>query len=80
MYGRTSDPRHHELVQEILLELHENGFLIQETMEQFCSVADDGGIRFLPDRYVQGSARLAEQKEQEGTSVMHVAPHMSPMN
>ena len=54
LYGRTSDPRHHELVQDILLELHENGFLIQETMEQFCSVADDGGIKFLPDRYVQG--------------------------
>ena len=30
LYGRTSDPRHHELVQDILLELHENGFLIQE--------------------------------------------------
>ena len=54
LYGRTSDPRHHELVQDILLELHENGFLIQETMEQFCSIADDGGIKFLPDRYVQG--------------------------
>ena len=54
LYGRTSDPRHHELVQEILLELHENGYLIQETMEQFCSVGEGGEVRFLPDRYVQG--------------------------
>ena len=80
LYGRTSDPRHHELVQDILLELHENGFLIQETMEQFCSIADDGGIKFLPDRYVQGSARLVQRKVQGETNAMYVAPHMRPMS
>ena len=54
LYGRTSDKRHHELVQEVMLELHDKGYLIRKTMEQFCSVKDNGDIQFLPDRYVVG--------------------------
>ncbi|MBH33647.1 MAG: methionine--tRNA ligase [Euryarchaeota archaeon] len=54
LYGRTSDPRHHELVQGVILELHEKGFLERKTMEQFCSIRENGTIQFLPDRYVHG--------------------------
>ena len=54
LYGRTSDSRHHELVQGVILELHEKGFLERRTMEQFCSINDSGEIQFLPDRYVLG--------------------------
>ena len=54
LYGRTSDKRHHELVQEIMMDLEAGGYLVKNSMEQFCSVEDGDVVRFLPDRYVHG--------------------------
>jgi len=51
-FGRTSSARNHELVREVILDLHRNGFLEERTVSQFYSVADG---RFLPDRYVTGT-------------------------
>ena len=80
MYGRTSDPRHHELVQEILLELHENGYLIQETMEQFCSVGEGGKLGSSLTGTYRGSAPLAPPMGLEATSAMHVELPTRQMN
>ena len=72
LYGRTSDSRHHELVQEVILELHEKGFLKRETMEQFCSIKDNGDVQFLPDRYVLGKCPRCSSDGARGLSLIHI--------
>ena len=54
LYNRTSDDLHKEMVKEIFLQLLESGFLESKTMQQYCSVNNDGSTKFLPDRYVEG--------------------------
>ena len=54
LYNRTTDPRHKELVREFFMELHDSGYLKQQTMQQYCSISSDGKTKFLPDRYVEG--------------------------
>ena len=54
LYNRTTDPRHKELVKEFFMELHDSGYLKQQTMQQYCSISSNGKTKFLPDRYVEG--------------------------
>ncbi len=54
LYNRTSDPMHKEIVREVFSELLDFGFLEKMTMQQYCSVSGNE-IRFLPDRYVEGT-------------------------
>lgn len=54
LYNRTSDPMHKEIVRSVFEDLHRAGFLEQKTMQQYCSVSE-GKVRFLPDRYVEGT-------------------------
>ena len=54
LFNRTSDDLHKEMVKEIFLQLLESGFLESKTMQQYCSVNNDGSTKFLPDRYVEG--------------------------
>lgn len=51
-YGKTSDPRHYELVQKIFLELYEKGLIYKkEELLTYCPQCQE----FLPDRYVEGT-------------------------
>ena len=54
LYNRTSDPMHKQFVQEVFTQLLNSGFLQRESMQQYCSIGNDGKVRFLPDRYVEG--------------------------
>ncbi len=54
LYNRTTDPRHKELVQDIFIQLNDAGLLQKKTMQQYCEIKSEGGVRFLPDRYVVG--------------------------
>ena len=54
LYNRTSDPMHKQFVQEVFTQLLNAGFLQRESMQQYCSIGNDGKVRFLPDRYVEG--------------------------
>lgn len=50
-YTRTDAPHHHKTVQNIFLQLLENGFLYKKSIDQaYCSVDH----QFLPDRFVEG--------------------------
>jgi methionyl-tRNA synthetase len=51
LYTRTDQPFHHKAVQELFIQLLENGYLYPRTVEQAYCVQDQ---RFLPDRYVEG--------------------------
>ncbi|WP_413299572.1 methionine--tRNA ligase [Bacillus sp. 1P10SD] len=50
-YTRTDTEHHHKTVQQIFLDLLNNGFIYKKEIEQtFCGTCD----QFLPDRYVEG--------------------------
>ncbi len=50
-FGRTSHPKHIEIVQDIFLKLHKNGYITEDTLTQpFCEKDN----MFLADRYVEG--------------------------
>lgn len=54
-FGRTSTPQQTEIAQNIFLELHKNGFILKDSMEQlFC----DKCQKFLADRFVEGTCPL----------------------
>lgn len=57
LYNRTSDHLHKKIVREVFTDLLEAGYLEQTTMQQYCSVSD-GQVRFLPDRYVEGTCPI----------------------
>ena len=46
---------HKKIVQEVFLNLLEYGYLERKSMQQYCSLGTDGSVRFLPDRYVEGT-------------------------
>lgn len=50
-YTRTDAKHHHQTVQEIFLQLLENGFLYKKKIEQAYCTRDK---QFLPDRFVEG--------------------------
>lgn len=52
LYTRTDQHYHHRIVQELFLELLNNGYLYRKTERQaYCETEQ----RFLPDRYVEGT-------------------------
>lgn len=66
LYNRTTDPRHKELVQELFSTLHDQGLLQRQTMQQYAELNSDGGIRFLPDRYVLGVCPQCDAEDARG--------------
>ncbi|MGE6259126.1 methionine--tRNA ligase [Heyndrickxia sporothermodurans] len=57
-YTRTDSEHHHMIVQQIFLELLNNGFIYQKEIEQtYCEACS----QFLPDRYVEGICPACSQ-------------------
>lgn len=54
LFNRTSDERHKKIVRDNFTKLNAAGLLEERMMKQFYEVKDGGG-RFLPDRYVEGT-------------------------
>jgi len=66
LYNRTSDPRHKQLVREVFTQLLESNLMSSEIMQQYCSISDDGAVRFLPDRYVEGDCPVCSSSGARG--------------
>ena len=66
LYNRTSDEMHKEIVREVFTKLHESKFLERRTMQQYCSISNDGHVRFLPDRYVEGQCPACSSEGARG--------------
>ena len=66
LYNRTSDYRHKEIVREVFTELLNANMLSKETMQQYCSVSENGSVRFLPDRYVEGDCPVCSASGARG--------------
>lgn len=65
LYNRTSDLRHKEIVRDVFTRLLESDLLVKKTMKQYCSVSD-GIVRFLPDRYVEGTCPICAEDGARG--------------
>ncbi|MDB5084535.1 MAG: methionyl-tRNA synthetase [Bacilli bacterium] len=51
LYSRTDQEHHHQVVQDLFLQLYENGLIYKREVKQtFCEQCH----QFLPDRYVEG--------------------------
>ena len=55
LFNRTSDQHHKDKVQDNFKSLYEAGFFERRTMQQYFEVHENGGGRFLPDRYIEGT-------------------------
>jgi methionyl-tRNA synthetase len=51
VFGRTSAENHVQIVQDIFKDLHANGFIFEQEVEQFYCEKDK---RFLADRFIEG--------------------------
>ncbi|MBN1451310.1 MAG: methionine--tRNA ligase [Anaerolineales bacterium] len=63
LYTSTHTQNHFKVSQSIFLALKENGYLYEETQEQWYSESED---RFLPDRYVEGTCYICGYERARG--------------
>jgi methionyl-tRNA synthetase len=62
-FGRTSCPEQTEIVQDIFLKLHKNGYILEDTLTQPYCQKDK---MFLADRYVEGTCPYCGYVEAKG--------------
>ncbi|KAF0989496.1 hypothetical protein HZS_2614 [Henneguya salminicola] len=62
-FGRTTNPHHKQIAQDIFLKLYNNKFLVEDSVEQFfcekCQI-------FLADRYIEGECPFCLYNEARG--------------
>ena len=75
IYGRTSDPVHHQVSQEFFLKLYKEGKFIEEVTEQFY---DDEAKQFLADRYITGDCPSCKQPGAYGDQCEKCGTTLSP--
>jgi methionyl-tRNA synthetase len=75
IYGRTSDPVHHEVSQEFFLKLYNEGKFIEEVTEQFY---DEEANQFLADRYITGDCPSCKQPGAYGDQCEKCGTTLSP--
>ena len=63
LYTRTGTDTHRRVVQDEFLQIMENGYLFEETVEQFY---DEQANRFLQDRYVEGTCPFCGYERARG--------------
>ena len=75
IYGRTSDPIHHEVSQDFFLKLYKEGKFIEEVTEQFY---DEEAKQFLADRYITGDCPSCKQPGAYGDQCEKCGTTLSP--
>jgi methionyl-tRNA synthetase len=61
LYTKTTTENHKKVVQDMFMNLLENGYIVKGTMRQYYS---EGEGKFLPDRYVEGECPHCHAKNQ----------------
>ncbi|MEY4384433.1 MAG: Methionine--tRNA ligase [Bacteroidota bacterium] len=75
IYGRTSDPVHHQLSQDFFKKLYEEGKFVEETTNQFF---DETANQFLADRYIVGECPSCHQPGAYGDQCEKCGTTLSP--
>lgn len=63
LFTHTDTENHYRVAQDIFKACYDNGFVYQETQEQFYSPAQK---RFLPDRYIEGTCPICGYEAARG--------------
>jgi methionyl-tRNA synthetase len=74
-FGRTSTEWHTKITQDILLKLHENGYITEHTIEQLYS---EESKMFLADRYVRGTCPNCSYEEARGDQCENCGKLLDP--
>jgi methionyl-tRNA synthetase len=74
-FGRTSTEWHTRITQDILLQLHEKGYITEHTIEQLYSEESD---MFLADRYVRGTCPNCGYEEARGDQCENCGKLLDP--
>ncbi|MCJ8006421.1 methionine--tRNA ligase [Lederbergia wuyishanensis] len=75
-YTRTDTALHHEIVQDLFLQLLKNGYIYKREVEQaYCHTCD----QFLPDRYVEGICPNCK-KEARGDQCDYCSEILDPLD
>ncbi|MFT4031233.1 MAG: methionine--tRNA ligase [Siphonobacter sp.] len=75
IYSRTSKPAHHEMSQDIFLQLYNQGKFIEEITEQYY---DDKARQFLADRYIVGTCPVCGNENAYGDQCERCGTTLSP--
>jgi len=75
IYGRTSDPIHHQISQDFFKKLYDEGKFIEETTNQFF---DETANQFLADRYIVGECPSCHQPGAYGDQCEKCGTTLSP--
>ena len=76
IFGRTSRPEHVSITQQIFLDLHKNGYIKEEEIEQlYC----EKGEHFLADRFVEGVCPFCGYEDARGDQCDSCQKLLSPL-
>ena len=75
IYGRTSDPIHHETASEFFMKLYNNGSLEKRVTEQYY---DPEAEQFLADRYIEGTCPNCGYENAYGDQCENCGTSLSP--
>jgi methionyl-tRNA synthetase len=75
IYGRTSDPVHHQFSQDFFIKLYQSGQFVEEVTEQFY---DEEAGQFLADRYIIGDCPSCKQSGAYGDQCEKCGTTLSP--
>lgn len=59
IFGRTTTPLHNEITHEIFLELHKNGYVVEDDITQ---AYDEKANMFLADRFIEGTCPFCKSE------------------
>ncbi|MGC5582955.1 methionine--tRNA ligase [Ornithinimicrobium sp. W1679] len=63
LYTRTTTANHHQVVQDMFLACHANGYMVEQTQQ--VAISPSTG-RTLPDRYIEGTCPICGYTEARG--------------
>lgn len=75
IYSRTSKPVHHEMSQDIFLQLYNQGKFVEEVTEQYY---DEKAGQFLADRYIVGTCPVCGNENAYGDQCERCGSTLSP--
>ena len=75
LYTRTTTANHYEVVQEMFLACHRNGYIVEEN--QKVAISPSTG-RTLPDRYIEGTCPLCGYGEARGDQCDNCGNQLDP--
>ena len=77
MFTRTTTRNHYAVVQELFKGLHDNGYMVKETMQGAISPSTG---RTLPDRYIEGTCPICEADGARGDQCDNCGNQLDPVD